>query len=225
MTRISGWKGILSAMGTLAALAQGTAWAQAPVERLPLILQRAGDRLWLALDNEKEAGEQEAGEQQAGKREYRVQVVRAGDSAGEYWLGIALGRLPDVAKEQLYERCYGPEVAREMKNRLRERKTLDALDDLVVFLQGVRDERKAILTVSEGWLLYSHSELLAKAGGGAPAPRAGNPCMLHSVDTYQRRRANTDGTQESEAVLDGPEPGGATAEGVPVRRGHRTGAP
>jgi len=76
----------------------------------------------------------------------------------------------DVDKEQLYERCYGPEVAREMRNRLRERKTLDALDDLVVFLQGVRDERKAILTVSEGWLLYSHSELLAKASGGAPAP-------------------------------------------------------
>jgi len=76
----------------------------------------------------------------------------------------------NVDKEQLYERCYGPEIAREMKNRLRETKSLDALDDLVLFLQGVRDERKAILTVSEGWLLYSHSELLAKSSGGAPAP-------------------------------------------------------
>ena len=28
----------------------------------------------------------------------------------------------NVEKEQLYERCYGPEIAREMKNRLRETK-------------------------------------------------------------------------------------------------------
>jgi len=71
---------------------------------------------------------------------------------------------PDINdnKESLYSACYGPEIAKLMINRLREKKTLDALEDLVVFLQGVRDERKAILTVSEGWLLYSPSEELKK---------------------------------------------------------------
>jgi len=93
-------------------------------------------------------------------------------------------------KEQLYERCYGvtSPLAREMKDRLREKKTLDALDDLVVFLQGVRDERKAILTVSEGWLLYSHSELLAKGdGNGPPLP------LLDPFDPNQRRRDGSKG--------------------------------
>ena len=71
-------------------------------------------------------------------------------------------------KESLYTACYGPEVGKQMTARLREKKTLDALSDLVVFLQGVRDERKAILTVSEGWLLYSPSDELRRLKRDAP---------------------------------------------------------
>ena len=89
--------------------------------------------------------------------------------------------ISDVDKEQLYTRCYGADIAREMKYRLREKKTLDALDDLVLFLQGVRDERKAILAVSEGWLLYSHSETLAKVSKDTPSP------LLDPFQPPQRR--------------------------------------
>jgi VWFA-related protein len=45
-------------------------------------------------------------------------------------------------------------IARKMIARRRERLTLDALRDLVNYLGSVREERKAILAVSDGWLLY-----------------------------------------------------------------------
>jgi VWFA-related protein len=73
-----------------------------------------------------------------------------------------------------YENCYPPtkeetnsgkvvsEMAREMTERRRERATLDALDDLVIYLRDLRDERKAILTVSEGWLLFRPNTTLTK---------------------------------------------------------------
>ena len=74
-------------------------------------------------------------------------------------------------KEALYTSCYGLDVAKQLMARLREKKTLDALDDLVLFLRGIRDERKAIITVSEGWLLYSPSEELRKLKTDPPTPQ------------------------------------------------------
>ena len=49
-----------------------------------------------------------------------------------------------------------------MKARRREKLSLDALDDLVVHLGGLRDERKAILAVTEGWLEYAPNPRLAR---------------------------------------------------------------
>jgi VWFA-related protein len=70
-------------------------------------------------------------------------------------------------KEALYDNCY-PAVggnastpAAEMKARRRERLTLDTLDGLVTDLGGVRDERIAVLTISEGWVLFRANENLA----------------------------------------------------------------
>ena len=61
-------------------------------------------------------------------------------------------------REFQYEACYsGPgqgDIAPEMIRRKRERNTLDSLRELVLFLRDLREERKAIVTVSEGWLLY-----------------------------------------------------------------------
>ena len=44
--------------------------------------------------------------------------------------------------------------ATEMKARRREKLTLDALSDLMVHLAGVREERKALVVVTEGWQLF-----------------------------------------------------------------------
>jgi len=66
--------------------------------------------------------------------------------------------------EDLYEACYfeDPQIAVEMKARRREKLALDALDDLVVHLGGLRDERKAILAVTEGWLEYGPNPALTR---------------------------------------------------------------
>ena len=67
-------------------------------------------------------------------------------------------------------------VARQMIARRRERLTLDSLRDLVQYLGSVREERKAILAVSDGWLLYrpdsSMTELrvMTKFGDREPVP-------------------------------------------------------
>ena len=102
-------------------------------------------------------------------------------SAGDVTLGrrtTVVSRLLDVTTwgrrgriadndpiEDMYEACFaldGPAIAAEMKERRREKLSLDALDDLVTHLGGLRDERKAVLAVSEGWLQYGPNPALAR---------------------------------------------------------------
>jgi len=81
---------------------------------------------------------------------------------------------PSDEERQQYDACYPPVgptpdcpddargVADEMVDRLREKRTLDALDDLVVFLRGVREERKAIVTITDGWTLFGPNPALTR---------------------------------------------------------------
>ena len=68
--------------------------------------------------------------------------------------------LVEEEQDQLYKACYPWQtkdmrpVPLEMIARRKERATLDAFRDLVRWLRDQREERKAIITVSEGWLLY-----------------------------------------------------------------------
>jgi len=68
-------------------------------------------------------------------------------------------------KEQRYETCYPtqsfPRIADEMIDRRREKLSLDALEDLVHQLRGIREERTAVLAVSEGWKLFTVNRALA----------------------------------------------------------------
>jgi VWFA-related protein len=70
-------------------------------------------------------------------------------------------------KDALYDACYSAAggnantTANEMKARRHEQVTLNALDGLVTDLRSLRDERKAILTVSDGWVLFRPNENLA----------------------------------------------------------------
>jgi VWFA-related protein len=65
--------------------------------------------------------------------------------------------------ERNYDLCYAdsPGIAAEMIARRREKQTLDALEDLVVYLRGAREERKAVLAITSGWRLYGPSQALA----------------------------------------------------------------
>jgi VWFA-related protein len=87
------------------------------------------------------------------------------------WLWGKRGRLPgsdNDEKEDLYDACYPDAfqtvgIAKEMKARRREKLTLDALEDLMVHLNGIREERKAVLAVTEGWVIYRSDSKLARA--------------------------------------------------------------
>jgi VWFA-related protein len=115
--------------------------------------------------------------------------------------------------EELYERCYpaasgmGPSaIAREMIDRLREKQTLDALRDLVVHLDGLREERKAILLFSEGYLLPRENRALAEASipqrpgiGVGPTGRVGT---LDQVNPYGSQQSQCDSDRVMLAQLD-----------------------
>jgi VWFA-related protein len=56
-------------------------------------------------------------------------------------------------------------VADEMIEHRREKLTLDALHDLVRYLRGVREERKAVLAITDGWRLFPSNQALARQLG------------------------------------------------------------
>jgi VWFA-related protein len=89
-------------------------------------------------------------------------------------------------REQEIEQCYpdlddSAGIAAEMIRRRRETKTLAALEELIVHLEGVREERKFVFLLSEGWLLRGPDQTLARtirdragqASGPPPPPQIG----------------------------------------------------
>jgi hypothetical protein len=85
-------------------------------------------------------------------------------------------RLPRFSHRP-YKFCYPPTsggtfvspLAQEMIDRRREKMTLDALEELVTFVRGVREERKAILVVTEGWRLFGrNAALMNETSNGVP---------------------------------------------------------
>ncbi len=87
--------------------------------------------------------------------------------------------------DEQYERCFPPSdaerasgrvnsaLAEALIDRRHEKMALDASEDLVVHLRGLREERKAVLLISEGWKLYRPDERLARSdasGGRVPGP-------------------------------------------------------
>jgi len=79
-------------------------------------------------------------------------------------------------------------MVNEMIARRREKMLFDALDDLLTHLGGLRDERKAVIAVTEGWLLFRENPKLAQAGQAGPAappafrPPVPSPTELGSLN-------------------------------------------
>jgi len=78
-------------------------------------------------------------------------------------------------QEAEYEACFGVRtpVTNEMIARRREKRVLDALTDLSIYLRGVREERKAVITITDGWLLYRDNPHLADSARAPQGPRGG----------------------------------------------------
>lgn len=109
-------------------------------------------------------------------------------------------------RELAYKACYpwkeADALVDEMTDRGRERMTLDALDELVHYLGALRDDRKTILAVTEGWLLYRPNPSLTnrrvdpETGVREPAP--GPPPVGVGPDgkpTLDRNRLGSAATQ------------------------------
>ena len=78
-------------------------------------------------------------------------------------------------REDAYEMCYPAisygDLAAQMIARKREREVLEALQDVVRYLSAVREERKAVLTVTHGWDLFTENrEFENRTGGRRPHP-------------------------------------------------------
>ena len=114
--------------------------------------------------------------------------------------GVRHSIIPMDQREREYERCFPPmsnegqiaPVVVKMIQRRRERIVLDALSDLVTYLGTVREERKAILAVTEGWLLYrpdsSMTALRKEPTTGDYEPVPGKPPI--GVDEQGKLRVN-----------------------------------
>ena len=116
-------------------------------------------------------------------------------------------------REHMYEACYPwkqtEELVREMIARKRERETLDALHELVAWLRNQREERKAVLTVTEGWLLYERSSDLTRlrtiGENGAKEPIPGPEPIGVGPDGRLRvggRENNSSGVTKSQCDAD-----------------------
>ncbi len=102
----------------------------------------------------------------------KTEVIEGGLRTGWPW-GVR-HTLHEDDKETFYRSCFPAsaeevargehvsELVRKMIARRRERLSLEALNDLVHYLRDLREERKAILTVTEGWLLYRPDPLMTK---------------------------------------------------------------
>jgi VWFA-related protein len=81
--------------------------------------------------------------------------------------------IPNDPVEQNYESCFGTQqqsaLTRELIARRREKQTIDALQDLVRYLRRAREERKAVITITDGWVLYTPNPSLENYGAdGGP---------------------------------------------------------
>jgi VWFA-related protein len=122
-----------------------------------------------------------------------------------YWeYGKRFRRVGLDPDEEMYDACYPgdsvsqgglSDIAREMIDRRREKMALDALEDLVIHLEGLREERKAVFVVSEGWSLYRRNPDLARPirgrAPGRPQVGVGPDGRLRSGDLGRSTTGDT----------------------------------
>ena len=89
-----------------------------------------------------------------------------------YW-GQRDSRVLDDDEDRILRECDLGDG--EIIARRHEKLTLDALTDLVTYLRGLREERKAVIAITSGWVLYQPNRALMEPTDPdpLPVPRAG----------------------------------------------------
>jgi len=157
---------------------------------------------------------------------------------------------PNVGRD---DRCADQNgIAAEMIDRRHEKRALDAVQDLVRYLHGVREERKAILAITNGWLLYRPDQRLMRplncqgvpTGPGisvdprsgrlgtretaAPSPRGKcevDRMMLAQIDNDQQFREMLDEANRANASFYPVDPRGLAVFDTPIVRQDVPGPP
>jgi VWFA-related protein len=100
------------------------------------------------------------------------------------------------------------DTAQQLIERYREQRTLDALEDLVQYVGGVRDERKAILVITSGWRLFSPAPgFAAPAVAPPPQPIGIDPGTgrLGTATPYAVTDQDCESTRMALTSIDSPE--------------------
>ncbi len=149
----------------------------------------------------------------------RKTEVIAGMLRDKWYWGIRDSIRDLDEREEEYRRCFPPTpgeaqagyseapIVTAMIARRRERMVLDALRDLVRYLGAVREERKAILTVTSGWVLYRPEPSMTNlrtVGPGRTEPIPGNEPM--GIDQFGKLRVgggrDQEGNPASQTICD-----------------------
>jgi VWFA-related protein len=122
------------------------------------------------------------------------------------WWGKRDSLLPADEIEDQYAYCYqstAPAIGQEMILRHREQQTFDALEDLVVSIRNLREERKAVLAITDGWLIYRPNSNLVRPlvdnNGNPTVAPPGNPPI--GIDPRSGRLSTADPNNMSDAAL------------------------
>ena len=111
-------------------------------------------------------------------------------------------------REKFYDSCYPPlggglvsATAEAMIARRRERATLDSLTELVHYLRDLREERKAIVTLTEGWLLFRPDSHLSEVKPNPVDPISVDPNgrlttkNMNATEPYSRTECDSERMQ------------------------------
>jgi VWFA-related protein len=121
------------------------------------------------------------------------------------WWGKRDSMFPQDEVEEQYAYCYDarvlnePAIGNEMILRHREQQTFDALEDLVLGIRNLREERKAVLAITDGWLIYRPNPSLARPLGGDKDTAPGNPPI--GVDPRNGKLSTADPNSYGQTAL------------------------
>jgi len=121
------------------------------------------------------------------------------------WWGKRDSIFPQDEVEEQYAYCYDarvlnePAIGNEMILRHREQQTFDALEDLVLGIRNLREERKAVLAITDGWLIYRPNPSLARPLGGDKDIPPGNPPI--GVDPRNGKLSTADSNSYGQTAL------------------------
>ena len=129
----------------------------------------------------------------------KTQVIA--DGLTKNWIWGRQGQIDLDDQEQMYDRCFPPrsptegdpsKLAEALIQRRRERMTLDSIQALVRYMSNMRDGRTAVITVSNGWLLYRPDENLTTLRPGDSTPGTPPPVGVGPHGTLTTKQPSGD---------------------------------